>query len=352
LTYIAPEISSFDKIVLATFLFVLLTFVVLRREAEHQFIPRITTLTCVLLVITSFGMLVAYNHRVANSIQTNDAVAEIVDDLVNVLGELRTQREDSADVSGRAATSVEEKEKTEILARLAAVPAPILARRSGYLQMIARKELLEAAVRYNMVMEILFLPGQFISEGDVIARVSPAERVESFTEVLLRGIVVGANRTLQQDVEFALAQLVEVALRALSPAINDTFTGLTCIGWLGDAIRILATLPPSEGISYGSDGRIRLIERPLRFSQVVKSAFDQIRQAGTDNPAVMIRLLRTWGRMAPQLDASQREVLLEQVESIHELASRQVFSRSDNAEIDAEYQAARDLLTGKTAINL
>jgi uncharacterized membrane protein len=94
--------------------------------------------------------------------------------------------------------------------------------------------------------------------------------------------------------EFGVAQIVEIAIRALSPAINDTFTGIASVDLPGDALTILADAPQSTGLWFDTNGKLRLKVRPLLLPRLVKQAFDQIRQA--DNPAVLIRLLSTIGR--------------------------------------------------------
>src|SRR5437763_220541 len=100
------------------------------------------------------------------------------------------------------------------------------------------------------------------------------------TEALTREHIVGSNRTLTQDPGFAVDQLVEVAIRALSPAVNDTFTALNCIDWLGDCLCRVARDPLPDGIYRDADGAVRLVDRVVTFERLVKGAPDKIRQAG------------------------------------------------------------------------
>ena len=79
-------------------------------------------------------------------------------------------------------------------------------------------------------------------------------------------VIFGQHRTLQQDIEFAFAQLSEIAIRALSPAINDTYTGLSCIDWLGDALRMLVSFPVSDGAWRTRGGQIRVLVPPVHIS--------------------------------------------------------------------------------------
>jgi len=90
---------------------------------------------------------------------------------------------------------------------------------------------------------------------------------------------------------FAIDQLVEIAIRALSPAVNDTFTALTCIDWLSAGLSEVSTRVLEEGVYRGRSGKIRLIEFDPSYARMVNRSFDKVRQAGRGMPAVVIRLL-------------------------------------------------------------
>jgi uncharacterized membrane protein len=142
-----------------------------------------------------------------------------------------------------------------------------------------------------------------------------------------------------------MAQLVEIALRALSSAINDTFTGLTCIDWLGDELRVFSTAVIERGACLGPSGSIRLIWPPLRLERLVKTAFDQIRQSGVHNPAVSIRLLQTFARLGQQSeDGKLLQALSEQAEAVWEAVSVTALVKADRADIEAAYRKARAAL--------
>ncbi|HMB34178.1 MAG TPA: DUF2254 family protein, partial [Methylomirabilota bacterium] len=160
-----------------------------------------------------------------------------------------------------------------------------------------------------------------------------------------QGVRIGQQRTLKQDLEFGIAQLVEIALRALSAAINDTFTGLTCVDWLGDELRAFALMTQDTGACRGRDGSIRLAWPPLRLARLTASAFNQIRQAATGNPAVSIRLLQVFARLAEQVeDPALREALRQQVDAVWEAVSAQALVKSDRADVEKAYRRACDLL--------
>lgn len=327
---------------LATFVHTLLTLVVTHEQADRQFVPQLTIMCSVLLVVISFGFLVVFSHRTAMAIQTQNVVANIVADLHKALAEraaavrlhsvLRRKPDDVAAIEA-------------LRARCASEAGVVRAWRTGFVQEVDLTTVLAAADGADAVVHALHRPGQFVLADAPLCQVLPATRATDVTPGLRSAIRIGPHRTLKQDFEFGIAQLVEIALRALSPAINDTFTGLTCIDWLGDAVRTIHVSAAPGGALLGATGTIRLLWSPPRFERIVKGAFDQIRQAGAGNPAVRIRLLQTFARLAAQVeDPPSRAPLLGQVEAVWETASHEALASSDRGDIEAAYRAARQAL--------
>jgi uncharacterized membrane protein len=306
---------------LGTFLQSLAAFVVTGQRGQAVFVPQLTVLTSVLLVFVSFCYLVVYNNRIAIALQTNNLLARIVEVLHRAIGEL--SQELAVDTRGVAAAPLEQAESAEVIRKRCIVEGGSLrAMTSGYVQKLDHVRMLRAAEKRGAIVCLAFRPGQFVLEGELLARVLPAVHAEELASAIYRAVRIGQHRTLEQDIEFAFAQLSEVAIRALSAAINDTYTGLSCIDWLGDALRMFAAFPDSDGVWHAKDGEVRLLVPPLRFARVVRAAVDLIRQAGAGSPAVAIRLLQTYARLAPQLrDDGQRRALLVEVQAVHDEAA-------------------------------
>jgi uncharacterized membrane protein len=328
---------------LATFLYCLAAFVFTGHRGNAAFVPQLTLLTTVGFVFTSFGYLLVYNNQVAQAIQTNNVLPHIVEDLYAAISELATPRVIETAV-GPAPQTVETAEK--LWNRCAAEGSPILATTSGYVQRINHAWLVHAADRRDVVVHMAFRPGQFVLEGEALAHVLPAAHGAEMAAEIHGAVMLGQHRTLEQDIEFAFAQLSEIAIRALSPAINDTYTGLICIDWLGDALRMMVGFPMSDGAWRTRQGQLRLLIPPLRLEQIIRCAFDLIRQAGASSPAVTIRLLQTFARLAPQLqNMEQRRAVLEEAEAVREGAARICEVGLDRVAVDAAYRLARERLS-------
>ena len=217
---------------------------------------------------------------------------------------------------------------------------------SGFVQVIHFERLASEAAQANAVISLLFRPGQFVGQAETIARVLPARCAKALGPSVIGAVQLGRHRNLDQDLEFAIAQLVEIALRALSPAINDTYTALYCIEWLGEAMRGLVNLPEPTGVWSSEDGKVSILFPPLQFRDIVKTAFDLLRQASIGNAAVKIRLLDTWSRLAPDLrNSKQSQSLLEQAQAVWEATSQETMAAVDRADIKLAYDRSVELLS-------
>jgi len=317
---------------MATFIYLCLVFLVTHQDANSTFIPQVSLITSWFLVIVSFGFLVYYSHRIAVSVQNPDLVARISDDLHSALVKYH------GEASGHGADAAPD---PALVQRQLAEGAKVLSRQSGYLQAVDHTALGAAATRAGASVHLLFRPGQYVFRGEPLACVWPADRLADLKDSIDRHVALGRHRILKQDVEFGIAQIVEIAIRALSPAINDTFTGVACVDFAGDALLVVANAPSFEGCWYDAAGTIRVRVPPLRLERLVKMAFDQIRQAATDNPAVLIRMLHTIGRIAPRMQQNEpRKALMAQADAIRESVAGRNLVKIDRDDIEAAWRGA------------
>jgi len=323
----------------ATFLHTLLGLVVTRSQTAGEFVPQLTVMCSVVLVIVSFTFLIIFSHRIAMSIQTQNVVAQIVADLDGAIAELRDMMREHP-LRPEALS-----QRDALVARCAAEGGVVRVPRTGFVQEVDIGRLGLAAEEADAVVRLLYRPGQFVLENAALCQVLPAAKAANLAAAIRRDVKIGPHRTLKQDLEFSMAQLVEIALRALSPAINDTFTGLTCIDWLGDGLRVFDAHVVERAALTGPSGSIRLLWPPMRLVRLVKTAFDQIRQSAGANHAVSIRLLQTFARLGEESQNPQfRQALSEQADAVWEAASATPLVKSDRADIEAAYRRTREAL--------
>ncbi len=293
----------------ATFVYSLMVLARIGEGPSAQFVPQISTKVAMLLAFISLGLLIAFIFSISLSVQAQQVAAMVAATLRHAIAERQraTAREGGAGRRDDAITA----ELAEATRRLADDGVTMRATKSGYLQVVAYRKLVRAARHADCVVRLAFRPGQYVLTGSVLAEVAPSRALDArLRSAIQTAHHIGPERTLQQDLEFAIDKLVQIALLALSAAINNTFNALICLDWLGDGLRMLAE-QHSEGLVYhDAHAAIRVIEHPLPFTDVLDAAFGKIRYASGGNPTVVIHLLLTIGRLAPYLPTEeQRDAL-------------------------------------------
>ncbi len=174
----------------------------------------------------------------------------------------------------------------------------------------------------------------------------PAGHLNNETETAIRkAFVLGNQRLRVHDVEFTVNQLVEIAVRALSPGINDPFTAFGCIDQLGAGLTQLVKRSIPAGYHLDKDGQLRVLTDALTFTSILDAAFDQIRQHARSDTAVTIRLLEAITTIAPHTrTAEQRKTLRRQAEMIHRGSQEAIPEKWDRDDIEGRYRLASDAL--------
>ena len=275
------------------------------------------------------GVLIFFIHHIATSIQLPQVIASIAKDLSKAI--------DLEAGTGRpvleAGPSV-----PELLRRMREGGGSVQAPASGYLQFIRHETLAAIATEKGSVIRLLYRPGHFLVAGHTMAKVWPAEAAPAVAHELRRAHVTGPFRTLTQDLAFAVDQLVEIAIRALSPAVNDTFTALTCIDWLGDSLCKVASGWHPTRVHRDSHGYVRVITSHVSYARLVERAFEKIRQAGRGMPAVMIRQLEALSKiMEHATTAERRELLLDQAAMLLRSSEESIPEAADRDDVKREY---------------
>jgi uncharacterized membrane protein len=320
---------------LGTFIFICLCLLVTREEPGSRFIPQVSLLTSWVLVVGCFTFLVFYSHRIATSIQNPDMIARVVDDLYPVIASLRHRS---------ANEGIGQSPDEDAIRRRAATGTVVPCTKSGYLQQIDHSALVTAARSSDALIIFQARVGQFLLRGEPLASIVPGAKGERLEAAIQRSVRIGRHHRLTQDSEFGVAQIVEIALRALSAAVNDTFTGVACVDWLADALLALAEKPPREWCWFDLNGELRVWVPSVRLERLTKLAFDQIRQAAATTPAVLIRQLDIIRRLAPRMPDPVRRVLAAQANAIRETPLHLV--SLDQRDLDAAYGRAQAALAG------
>jgi uncharacterized membrane protein len=325
----------------ATFCYATITLVSVGGGPHGDYVPHLSITVTLMLTLADVGVLIYFLNHIATMIQLPVVIGGIAGTLA---AEIAAQDRGTVFSVGAARGPSSE----ELLARLAESGAPIRTPRSGYLQVIRHDTLLKIATAANAVVQLPYRPGHFLVAGQVVAWVWPPSAAGSVEKVLALGHVTGAYRTLPQDISFGFDQLVEIALRALSPAVNDTFTALTCVDWIADCLCRISTSWRPQRIRRDAEGQIRVIAYQADFDRLVERAFDTVRQAAIGMPAIMIRQLDALAKVIEQTpDRARRTVLIRQAEAIQRSNLATVADPTDRDDVTQRYQTVMALLRPK-----
>ncbi|MFZ0906383.1 MAG: DUF2254 domain-containing protein [Mycobacterium sp.] len=322
----------------ASFVYATIGLVSVGGGPHGDFVPHLSITVTFFLTLVDVAVLIFFLNHIASMIQLPVVIARIAGTLAVEIAAL--DRGESYGVGGRRGPSHE-----ELLAKLAESGAPIRTPHSGYLQVIRHDVLVKIATKADAVVQLPYRPGHFLVAGQVMARVWPPEAAPAVAERLALGHVTGAYRTLPQDISFGFDQLVEIALRALSPAVNDTFTGMTCIDWIADCLCRISTSWRPQRIRRDAEGNIRVIAFVADFNRLVERTFDTIRQAASGMPAIMIRQLEALAKVIEQTpDRKRRTVLIREADAIQRLSLATVTEPTDRDDVTKRYEAVMALI--------
>ncbi len=322
---------------ISTFVYSLLVLRTINGVAKNEFVPHLAVTCGIGLAIASIGVLIYFIHHSATSIQVDHVVSKVGCELDEVIDRLFPKQ------IGRGASKHRDKPLIDdIPANFDRDARPIQATSSNYIQAIDTNQLMQIATKENLLLQLQHRPGDFVVKGSPLTIAYPAEAVnKKLAEQINNAFILGSQRTDQQDVEFSINQLVEIASRALSPGINDPFTAVRCVDQLSAALCHLAQKEIPSAYRYDDEDKLRVIAEPVSFVDVIDAAFNQIRQYGQTSVAVTMRLLEAIAVIAPFTHTkADRAALLRHANMIDRGSHEGTAEELDRKDIKERYLAA------------
>lgn len=228
---------------IATFVYCLLVLRTVRGGNGSTFVPHLSVAFGVLLAIASLAVLIYFIHHVANSIRIETQLAQLAAEVAKAIDALYPQE------LGREPAQKPDRPKTPAPPDFQTRRRCIGSQQAGYVQSVDAPTLMRAATKYALIVRVETRPGAFMVPDDPLLSVYPAERVdEDIAKELADAVIIGPERTPDQDLEFSIRRIVEIAQRALSPGTNDPTTALYCLDRLREAFLRLARrdIPSAE----------------------------------------------------------------------------------------------------------
>ena len=325
----------------STFLYCLLVLRTIRGIDDTKFVPHLAVTLGVVLAMLSLGVLIFFIHHVATSIQASRIIAKVASDLEVAANHLFPERLGQADNDAPEPTPV------GVFASIGTSELrTVRATMAGYIQAIDGERLTAVAQEQDVWLRLHVRPGAFVRNGSVLMTVCAATFAGDWKDDPFRSVVIiGAEHTGTEDIEFFINQLVDLAVRALSPGINDPATARSCIDRLEQALCDLASRRFPSAVRYAADDTPRVVTAPVTFASLVESALEEIGRYGASSVSVTCRLLEAIRDVSAcvRRDADLRQ-LVEQAAAIADRSRRIEMALRDRERIEAWYRAARGAL--------
>jgi uncharacterized membrane protein len=310
---------------------------------EAEFVPGVAVFFAFVMALGGVGVLIYFIHHIASSIQASSIIASVAEETMAVVDRLFPEK--------LGHEPDEDEDQDQVLQSLKqrtwrAVPAE----KDGYIQNVDSDGLLRLARDRKTIVRMECGIGEFVVQNTALASLALEEPPDQETiAALSASYSISSYRTVDQDPAFGVRQIVDMALKALSPGVNDTSTAIICVDYL---TAILARLAPRKfpALRRYEESELRVIAMAPTFENLLVEAFDQIRRNAEGNVSVMSRMLGALDAIASLTDSPRRRrALREQVQRISELADRTIDSAHDRARIDGRLTHVREAIEAEPA---
>ncbi len=299
-------------LVIGTFTYCLVVLRAVRGAVEETgdaIVPSVSILLAVALGIASILAIVAFIDHAAHSMDVSNILRRVTEEALTQARSAWPEPEPGAtpDVA-QAGTP-----------RLPEGACAVRFSTYGWVQNVDYDALL-AVLPPGARVRLETFSGQYAMQNTPICHISPApEGMADIADAVRAAVMVGETRTLQQDMAYGVRQLSDVALKAMSPGINDPTTAHDAISHLGTVLAdLLGRQPPPRRLS-GQEGQVLLVPHATTHEQLVGLAFDEVRIASAEHPTVLIYLLDVLHHIEQSLDGVDRPSAVQALRSQAEL---------------------------------
>jgi uncharacterized membrane protein len=301
----------------SVFAYCLIVLRSIRGGERDVFVPDISVLVGVVLGLVAIGFLIYFIHHIAASIQAVSIIASASRETLHAIDHL---------------FPAELGEEAEEACPPSDIPLPlgkqwhsVPAGRTGYLQAVDSDTVFAFAREYQTVVRMERAIGEFVVEGTPLASIAASSPPgDEMIRELNHAYSLNLQRNVHQDASFGIQQIVDIALKGLSPGVNDTTTAIICVDHLS-AILARAATRRIESPHRSDDGELRVIARGPTFRTLLSDALEQVRRSAGGNTATLLRIFDAVGTVAAVTRHPERlQALEEQVQRIWETADRTI----------------------------
>ena len=310
-------------------------------DLASAFVPHIAVIVGVLMALVSVGVLIFFVHHIPESMHVSNIIAGVGRGL---------NQQISGQFPARVGDPHEDEANQNVESDLPdsfyATAKSIYSTGAGYLEYIDGEELMRLAVEHDLMLKVRPAPGDFVTEESVVLLVTPSDRLDEALESKLSAVFVrGSQRNATQDLRFQVNQLVEVAMRALSPGVNDPFTATNCMDWLQSALENLAARKLPDAHRYDEDQSLRVVAEPVTFDSFASLVFDQLRPYAVADRTAALKMMEMIGNLVVVVSSKeQRRVLARHACALRREAQVALVDHRTHNSLDALYREVLRLL--------
>ena len=302
------------------------------RGGEDAFVPGISMLGGVGFALIGIGVLIFFIHHIATSIQVSEIAARVARETVAALAEQHGRPGGQADPQAPALPD-----------QMSWRAVPALA--TGYIQAFEKGRLLDYARDRRCTVRMERAAGDFVVAGEMLLSVAGADPDEAQVKHLNRASAINTYRDVAQDPAFGVQQLVDIALKALSPGINDTATARNSLDYLTAILFEAARHPQAAEERYSEGGRLLLVAMNRSFDFYIASTFDPIRRSSVHDVDMMVHSLRALARIArSSRTAACRVPIAKQLDAIEQTIAGGTYAAADKSKLDLAVHEVRNAI--------
>jgi uncharacterized membrane protein len=290
-------------------------------EDADDFIPHLSIVVAVVLALVSIGFLIFFINHLARSIQASVLITRVAQDTLSRMERLMPGRfGEPADQDMESATP-------------SAQGSVVTARLSGYIQGIDEEAVTRLLEEGGLTIRLDRQVGEFILPGAGLATVWPALPSHDDSSPVVRDVraayLMGPERTPYMDLEHGVIELVDIAVKALSPSINDPTTAILCVDRLCELLLAFARHEPAGRVRRHADHGGTLILPRTEFERLTDTALDQIRHFGVGNPRFAMALLDRLAELGHILPREHRQAVARHAAATLRDAERRIQDEGD-----------------------
>lgn len=275
-----------SQVTFGTFLATFVYNVMILSTLTQDSIPQGASLFAIFLVLINMFVLIFFIHHTATSIQVSSIINSVAKEYDEVFEDLYKSNQI------KIKQHITNQELMHKLKHINTNYKEIIALNEGYIRLIDYNETLEILNKNDIFLRIDVLAGDYVYAGQTLGVITPAGHIDDFTTTKIsKCFLIGEQRTPMQDLRYLISQLIEIALRALSPGINDPLTAIECIQKFGSFLSKALKDDVSSTKRFDSQGKVRIIGEGLNYELLLNECFNPIRIYGSSHVKVTYTIL-------------------------------------------------------------